>query len=78
MQYRLRHELRALGRNPDALRFHLFTRDAELMPTHNPGCVRISRGAAATRRAAAPTVVLRSPPVATGTLTTRAGEVLRR
>ncbi len=35
MQHRLRNELRALGRNPDALQFHLFTKDAELMPTHN-------------------------------------------
>ena len=36
MQYRLRAELAALGRQPDELTFHLFTRDAEVMPTHNP------------------------------------------
>ncbi|MGE0331220.1 MAG: selenide, water dikinase SelD [Ramlibacter sp.] len=37
MQYRLRRELQALGRNPDELVFHLFTRDAHIMPTHNAG-----------------------------------------
>lgn len=36
MQYRLRAELTALGRNPDELVFHLFTRDTEVMRTHNP------------------------------------------
>jgi selenide,water dikinase len=35
MQYRLRAELTALGRNPDELVFHLFTRDTEVMRTHN-------------------------------------------
>ena len=37
MQHRLRRELQALGRNPDELVFHLFTRDAHIMPTHNAG-----------------------------------------
>ena len=37
MQYRLRRELQALGRNPDELVFHLFTRDAHIMPTHHAG-----------------------------------------
>ncbi|MFM2112347.1 MAG: Selenide, water dikinase, partial [Pseudomonadota bacterium] len=36
MQYRLRGELQAMGRNPDDLAFHLFTRDTVVMPTHNP------------------------------------------
>lgn len=36
MQYRLRAELQKLGRNPDELVFHLFTRDTEVMRTHNP------------------------------------------
>jgi selenide,water dikinase len=40
MQHRLRRELQALGRNPDELVFHLFTRDRELMPTHNAGVRR--------------------------------------
>lgn len=36
MQFRLRNELQALGRNADALEFHLLT-DGDLLPTHNPG-----------------------------------------
>jgi len=35
MQYRLRNELRAAGRNPDELSFHLLTSDAVILPTHN-------------------------------------------
>ncbi|MHB8667585.1 MAG: selenide, water dikinase SelD [Burkholderiales bacterium] len=35
MQYRLRRELRAAGRNPDELRFDLLTSDALILPTHN-------------------------------------------
>ena len=35
MQYRLRGELTALGRDPDELRFHLFSADANILPTHN-------------------------------------------
>jgi selenide,water dikinase len=35
MQYRLRHELRTLGRNPNELVFHLFTSNAHILPTHN-------------------------------------------
>ncbi|WP_370263715.1 selenide, water dikinase SelD, partial [Limnobacter sp.] len=37
MQYRLRQELQTMGRNPDELAFHLFTADAHILPTHNPG-----------------------------------------
>ncbi len=37
MQYRLRKELRALGRSPDDLHFHLVTQGADIMPTHNAG-----------------------------------------
>ncbi len=40
MQYRLRSEMRALGRDPDGLVFHLLTRDADILPTHNPGVRR--------------------------------------
>ena len=36
MQYRLRNELRAIGRNPDDLRFLLLTADTQILPTHNP------------------------------------------
>ena len=35
MQHRLRAELRALGRDPDELRLHLLTRDADILRTHN-------------------------------------------
>ena len=35
MQYRLRAELRAQGRDPAELNFHLFTASAEILPTHN-------------------------------------------
>ena len=35
MQYRLRHELAAQGRDPDALQCALFTQSAEVLPTHN-------------------------------------------
>jgi selenide, water dikinase len=37
MQYRLRHELKALGRNPEALKFVLLTSGETILPTHNPG-----------------------------------------
>lgn len=37
MQFRLRNELRALGRDPDELSFHLFTASSEILPTHNAG-----------------------------------------
>ena len=35
MQYRLRNELHSLGRDPEDLRFHLLTSEAEILPTHN-------------------------------------------
>ncbi|MEZ5728054.1 MAG: FAD-dependent oxidoreductase [Burkholderiaceae bacterium] len=35
MQYRLRRELVALGRDPDTLEFHLFTSGDEILATHN-------------------------------------------
>ncbi|MDP4623265.1 MAG: selenide, water dikinase SelD, partial [Hydrogenophaga sp.] len=37
MQYRLRKELKALGRNPESLGFVLFTSSATVLPTHNAG-----------------------------------------
>jgi selenide, water dikinase len=37
MQFRLRNELKNLGRNPDDLVFHLFTNIATILPTHNAG-----------------------------------------
>lgn len=35
MQYRLRRELTAQGRNPDQLEFHLLSADADVLPSHN-------------------------------------------
>ncbi len=35
MQYRLRREVRALGRDPNELAFHLFTSGEQILPTHN-------------------------------------------
>ena len=35
MQYRLRRELLALGRDPDELHFHLFSADPQILSTHN-------------------------------------------
>jgi selenide, water dikinase len=40
MQYRLRNELKALGRSPEALRFVLLTADDDILRTHNPGVRR--------------------------------------
>ena len=40
MQYRLRAELTRLGRDPDALRLHLFSAGADILPTHNAGVRR--------------------------------------
>ncbi|MEO7760751.1 MAG: FAD-dependent oxidoreductase, partial [Casimicrobiaceae bacterium] len=37
MQYRLRRELQALGRDPSLLEFHLLSADAAILPTHNSG-----------------------------------------
>jgi selenide,water dikinase len=37
MQFRLRNELKKLGRNPDELTFHLFTNVPDILPTHNTG-----------------------------------------
>ena len=36
MQHRLRNELRALGRDPNELAFHLFSNTADILSTHNP------------------------------------------
>ncbi len=49
MQYRLRTELRALGRDPDELRFHLLEGGAEVLPTHNSAVRRAFEKALAER-----------------------------
>ena len=75
MQYRLRHELVRRGHDPDQLRFHLFSAEAEILPTHNAAVrrafesvlaergVTLHRGAEVSR-------------VDAGRLQTAAGEVL--
>ena len=35
MQHRLRHELNLFDKDPNALKFSLFTRGATILPTHN-------------------------------------------
>ncbi len=75
MQYRLRNELTALGRNPDELRCHLFSAEAQILPTHNAAVRSAFEGVLAERgvvvhRAAEVTEV------AAGRLRTRTGEVL--
>jgi selenide,water dikinase len=37
MQYRLRNELKAMGRSPEDLQFVLLTSGDTILPTHNPG-----------------------------------------
>jgi selenide,water dikinase len=49
MQYRLRNELRALGRDPEELAFHLLTQDADILPTHNASVRRTFDGVLARR-----------------------------
>ena len=50
MQFRLRHALAALGRDPDEVIFHLFTDSACILPTHNPGVRRRFDAVLAERR----------------------------
>jgi hypothetical protein len=50
MQYRLRREIQALGRDPDDLHFHLFTDADQVLPTHNAGVRGDSSRSGATRR----------------------------
>jgi selenide, water dikinase len=75
MQYRLRNELTALGRNPDDLAFHLFTNIAAILPTHNAGvrrrfdAVLAERGVVVHRNAAV-------TQVRAGSLHTASGETL--
>jgi selenide,water dikinase len=76
MQYRLRQELRTLGRNPDELVFHLFTNNAHILPTHNPrvrkmfDTVLAARGVQVHRHAAV-------TQVAQGRLQTASGAVVQ-
>ena len=49
MQYRLRNELLVRGRNPDELKFHLFSAGAQILPTHNAKVRRAFEGVLAER-----------------------------
>ena len=49
MQFRLRNELRLLGRSPDDLTFHLFTDAPVILPTHNDGVRKRFESALANR-----------------------------
>jgi selenide,water dikinase len=49
MQYRLRNELTALGRDPDELHFHLFSADPGILPTHNAAVRRAFEAVLAAR-----------------------------
>ncbi len=75
MQYRLRHELLARRRNPDELRFHLFSASEQILPTHNARVRQAFEGVLAERGV----IVHRATEVtqvAAGSLQTQAGEVL--
>ncbi|MBK7136895.1 MAG: selenide, water dikinase SelD [Rhodocyclales bacterium] len=49
MQYRLRNERLAQGRDADELRFHLFSAGAEILPTHNAAVRRAFESVLAAR-----------------------------
>jgi selenide,water dikinase len=75
MQFRLRNELLALGRQPDELTFHLLTSGADILPTHSQAvrrrfdAVLAARGVNVHKNAAV-------TEVATGYLQTASGGVL--
>ncbi|MDP2133268.1 MAG: selenide, water dikinase SelD [Sulfuritalea sp.] len=75
MQYRLRKELAALGRAGDEPRFHLFSADAQILPTHNAAVRRAFEGVLADRgvRVHCDAEVIQ---VGAGRLETRGGAVL--
>ena len=76
MQYRLRRELQAAGRDPDALRMHLFTAGSTILPTHN-GAVRRAFERVLQQRGVTLHCDAEVVRVAADTLETRRGETLR-
>ncbi|HRE86079.1 MAG: selenide, water dikinase SelD [Candidatus Accumulibacter sp.] len=75
MHHRLRNELRRLGRDPGELRFHLFSAEPEILPTHNARVRRAFEQVLAERAV----VVHRDAKVsavASGQLRTAGGETL--
>ena len=75
MQYRLRNELLARGRNPDELRFHLFSAAPQILTTHNAR-VRQAFERVLAERGVVVHRVAEVVQVAAGRLQTQAGEVL--
>lgn len=75
MQYRLREELKKLGRDPDELRFHLLSAEPQILPTHNAR-VRGSFERVLTRRGVVVHRAAEVTAVARGRLTTRGGETV--
>ena len=75
MQYRLRNELLALGRNPDELRFHIFSAEPQILTTHNAR-VRQSFERVLAERGVVVHRAAEVTQVAAGRLQTRAGEVV--
>lgn len=75
MQFRLRNELLQRGRNPDELRFHLFSAEPRILPTHNAPVRRAFESVLAERgvKLHLDAEVSR---VEAGRLTTRRGDVL--
>lgn len=76
MQFRLRRELVALGRNPDDVRFHLFAAGEHVLPSHNVPVRRVFEDVLRRRGV----TVHRSAPVSRlepGRLVTRAGEIVQ-
>lgn len=73
MQYRLRREMTALGRNPDELRLHLLTAGPRILPTHN-AAVRRRFEQVLAQRGVAVHVDAEVVRVESGRLVTRAGQ----
>ncbi|MDO9385188.1 MAG: selenide, water dikinase SelD [Thiobacillus sp.] len=76
MQYRLRRELQATGRDPDALHMHLLTAGSAILPTHN-GAVRRAFERVLQQRGVTLHLDAEVVRVAANTLETRRGETLQ-
>jgi selenide,water dikinase len=76
MQYRLRRELTAQGRDPDELRIHLFAAGPDILPTHN-AAVRRSFESVLAQRGVTLHLDAEVVRVAESRLETRRGETLQ-
>jgi selenide,water dikinase len=75
MQFRLRQELVRRGRNPDELRFHLYSAEARILPTHNAS-VRGAFESVLAQRGVTLHLDAEVSRIEAGRLQTRHGEVL--